>query len=108
MEHPWLRDVWTGLAALAGGVTALSFREWRQMRTSEILMTVFVGVSFAIFVAPWVAHNLFGIGPNDTRAVAAVVYVMASGSNILVPVLIERFRRAFGANGVQKQEGPTP
>lgn len=110
MEQPpfSLRDLWMGLAALAGGITALSFREWRQMRTREILMTVFVGVSFAIFVAPWVAFRVFGIDDGDTQALAAIVYVMASGSNILVPVLIDWVRRSFGANGNRNKQEPTP
>lgn len=107
MEPPaWIRDLWIGLAAVAGGVTALSFREWKQMRRAEILMVLFVGAAFAIFVAPWVAHAIFRLPVSDTRGTAAIVYIMGSGSNALLPWIITRFKRLWGNGLAARVEEP--
>lgn len=66
------------------------------MHRAEIVMTILVGVSFAVFVAPWVALNWFHIDRNDTQGLAAIVYVMGGGSHVLMPLLIGRVRKALG------------
>lgn len=88
--------IWTLLASFAGALTALSFRPFRDMAASEIVLALFVGASFAIFVGPWVAKMIFGDGPADIRILGAVFYVMASGSNILIPVLVRKLSAFFG------------
>ncbi len=42
-------------------------------------MTLIGGLSFAIFVTPWIAHGLLGIKEGDTRSLAALMYVFGLG-----------------------------
>lgn len=85
------------IASLAGAVTALSFRPFKTMSSVEITLALFVGASFAMFVAPWVTKAVFGEGPIDVRLQGAIFYMMASGSNVLVPVVIKRLRAVSNA-----------
>ena len=91
-----MRWLWPVLASIAGAVTALSFRPFATMRRSEIVMALFVGATFAMFVAPWATYAIFRNGPIDVRMQGAVFYLMASGSNVLVPFLIKVIKTAFG------------
>jgi hypothetical protein len=86
--------VW--LAAVGGAITALAFRPWQKMTKPEIALTLFVGFSFSVFCTPWFAHEIAGFAESDTRALAALTYIFASGSNILLPVAIRFVTRAFG------------
>jgi hypothetical protein len=95
-NDPMLKVVYVLMAAIAGSVTALSFLRWREMTWGEICLTLFVGFSFAIFVTPWIAHIAFGLNAADVRTIAGLTYVSASGSNILLPLLIRRLKRAVG------------
>lgn len=103
-DNPLMKWLWPLLASLAGAVTALSFRPFKKMSAVEIWMALFVGASFAWFVSPWVNHMIFGNGPTDIRVLGGVFYLMASGSNILIPFAIKWFSKVFGT---QKEE-PTP
>lgn len=96
-DNPLMRWLWPLLASLAGAVTALSFRPFKRMSPVDIFMALFVGTTFAWFVSPWVAHASFGYEPPGIRVVGAVYYLMASGSNILIPFAIRRLRTVFGA-----------
>jgi hypothetical protein len=100
-DNPLMRWLWPLLASLAGAVTALSFRPFKKMSGIEIAMALFVGASFAWFVSPWVNHMIFGNGPTDIRVLGGVFYLMASGSNILIPFAIKWFSKVFGT---QKEE----
>ena len=91
--HPAVRHIYLLMAAVAGAVTALSFRQWKSMTGTEIGLTLFVGASFAIFVAPLLAEWM-AIG--SPRGVAALTYISASGSNVLIPVAIKWLKRVFG------------
>lgn len=91
--HPVVRHGYLLMAAIAGSVTALSFKQWKSMSYGEIWLTLFVGASFAIFVAPLLAEWL-AIG--SPRGVAALTYISASGSNVLIPVAIKWLKRVFG------------
>lgn len=93
---------YTGLAAFAGAVSALAAMKWKEMWWTEILLTLFVGFSFAIFMAPWLAHMVFRA--TDPRTVAALTYLMACGSNILLPYLIRKLRDRIG--GALDDVGP--
>jgi len=89
----WL---WTILASFAGALTALSFRPFKNMTRGEIMLALTVGASFAIFVGPLVAHWLFGDGPVDIRILGGVFYLMASGSNILIPMAVKKLGSLLG------------
>lgn len=95
-ENPLLRWLWPLLASLAGAVTALSFRPFKQMSVTDIAMALFVGSTFAWFVSPWVNHMIFGKGPTDIRILGGVFYLMASGSNILIPFAVRRIKKVLG------------
>lgn len=94
-DNEYLETGYVLLAAFAGAVTALAFMKWKEMTYPEILLTLFVGASFAIFVTPWLANVALGIETEDARSVAAITYVMASGSNTFLPVIIRYLRRLF-------------
>lgn len=96
-QHDHLRMVYIGMAAIAGSVTALSFMKWREMTWPEIIMTLIVGFSFAIFFVPWLAADWMHIDINNLRAVCAVVYLGGMSSNALMPVLIKRAMKAVGS-----------
>ncbi len=94
-----MRFLWPLLASLAGAITALSFRPYRDMRPIEIAMSLIVGTSFATFVGPLAAVWIFGTGPVDIRMLGATFYLMASGSNVLIPLAIRKLSGFFGTEG---------
>lgn len=95
-DNPLMKWLWPLIASLAGAVTALSFRPFKRMTRVEIGMALFVGASFAWFVAPWVNHMIFKEGATDVRVLGGVYYLMASGSNILIPFAIKWISKVFG------------
>jgi len=95
-NNPFLRFMWPLLASLAGAITALSFRPYRDLRAIEIAMSLVVGTSFATFVGPLAAFWVFGRGPVDIRLLGALFYILASGSNILIPLAIKKISGFFG------------
>jgi hypothetical protein len=94
----WLRFLWPLLASLAGAITALSFRPYKSMGAVEIALSLVVGTSFATFVGPLAAVWIFGTGPIDIRMLGATFYLMASGSNVLIPLMI---RKLFGTEAAK-------
>lgn len=102
-DSPLLVWVWTILASIAGALTALSFRPFAQMSRAEIAMALFVGSSFAIFVGPWAVRAYYGDAPVNLQLVGGVFYIMASGSNALVPFLVRKFSNILGATGVEEK-----
>lgn len=98
-SDPFSSMAYTIMAALAGAVTALAFRPWKQMTRLEICLTLFVGFSFAIFVSPWVAHSVIHVPADEPRAASFITYVMGAGSNILLPKVIAFFERLLGSKG---------
>lgn len=95
-DNPLSRHLWAFLAACAGAITALSFRPFRDMSKWEVTLALFVGASFAIFVGPWAAHLTFGEGPIDIRILGGLFYLLASGSNILIPVAVKKLTQVVG------------
>ncbi len=59
-------------------------------------MAVFVGFSFAYFVGPLVIGWIFGTGPIESRQLGGVYYLLASGSNALIPYAVKWISRVFG------------
>lgn len=96
MPEGLIRFVYLTTAAIAGSVTALGAMRWRDMTRVEVALTLMTGFFFAIFVTPWIAHAWLGVAENDIRAVAGLTYVFGSASNILLPVVIRRLRKALG------------
>ena len=92
----WYRLAWPLLASLAGAITALSFRPYKNMTWTEITMSLVVGTSFATFVGPLAATWIYGTGPVDIRMLGATFYLMASGSNVLIPLAIRKLTKAAG------------
>jgi hypothetical protein len=96
-DNQLLRWLWPVLASLAGAVTALSFRPYAKMSPIDIVMALCVGTTFALFVSPWVAHAAFGYEPPGIRVVGALYYLMASGSNVLIPFAIRWLKKFIGS-----------
>lgn len=95
-DGPYYRLAWLALASLAGAITALSFRPFKDMTRLEIVIALFVGFSFAVFVGPWAVKAAFGSEQVDLRVAGGMFYLMASGSNILVPLAVRKFGDLFG------------
>ena len=95
---------WGVLASLGGALTALSFRPFKNMSRGEIFLALAVGTSFAMFVGPLAASWIFGEGPVDYRIFGGILYLMASGSNILIPLAVKKLSGFFGAE--TKSEAP--
>lgn len=95
-DNPLTLWVWTVLASFAGALTALSFRPFAQMSRTEVALSLVVGASFAIFVGPWVATWVFGAAAPDMRVLGGLFYLMASGSNILIPLAVKKVGSFFG------------
>lgn len=104
-ENSIMAWVYATLASFAGALTALSFRPFKRMSGGEIVLALVVGASFAMFVGPLAAQWIFGKGPVDIRLFGAVLYVMASGSNILIPWAIKRIQVMAG---YKEADGPAP
>lgn len=96
-DNPFFQWLWTILASIAGALTALSVRPFAQMSKTEITLALFVGASFAVFVGPWAVHLIYGSEPIDLRIMGGVFYLMASGSNVLIPFLVRKLGTMFGA-----------
>lgn len=96
-ENPYAIWLYTILASLAGALTALSFRPFAQMTRAEIALALFVGASFAIFVGPWFAQWVFGAGPIDMKVMGGLFYILATGSNVLIPLAVRRISVLIGA-----------
>ncbi|PCG09643.1 hypothetical protein COA17_07225 [Sphingomonas ginsenosidimutans] len=92
-----LRYGYIALAAVSGAFTALSFVRWKDMGAMELTLTLLGGFSFAIFVTPWIAHEVMGVEDSNVRAIAALTYVFGSGSNILLPLVIGWVKRILGS-----------
>lgn len=91
------RHVWSLIAAIAGALTSLSFQQWEGMSKGKILLALFVAASFGFFVSPAVLVNV-----HDPRIAGAIIWIMAAGSNILIPRAVKGMSglmdRVFGTN----------
>ena len=99
MNHDeWLvRYVYIPLAALMGAVSSLGARKWRTMSRMQILLTVIMGTSSAIFLTPWAAHQFFNVKEDDARAIVALTYLFGFGAFIVLPRLTEWMTKMIGA-----------
>ena len=78
------------LASLAGGISALAFMRWREMKRGEIVLTVFVGTTFSLFVVPWITQSWFGLSESALRGIVACCYIGAAGAFTFIPALIRK------------------
>lgn len=92
-----IRMGYTILAAASGAITSLAFMKWREMDWLTVCLTIFVGFTFALFAAPYIAHNLIGIDESDARAVSMITYTSAAGAHIILPRIVKWVSAMFGA-----------
>lgn len=95
-DHPIWANISLMFAAFCGSVTSLSMMQWKSMEPREIALTLFVGTTFSIFVAPFVATKFFGIDGEGLRPMCAAMYFGATGANTFLPFLIKRLIRNAG------------
>jgi len=92
--------LYIGMATIAGSITALSLLPWRTMQWPEIVLTLFVGSSFAAFAVPYLVGEIAGVDLDNLRAACFFTYLGATGANAFLPVLIRRSKsvleRIFG------------
>lgn len=92
-----VRYVYIPLAALMGAVSSLGARKWRQMNRWQVILTVTMGTSSAIFLTPWAAHQFFDVREDDARAIVALTYLFGFGAFIILPRLTEWMTKVLGA-----------
>lgn len=86
-DHPIMRHVYIGMAALAGAVTSLSTMQWKTMSWPEIVMTIFVGATFSIYAVPVAISSFWKVDPGNLQLVCGITYVGATVSNTCIPLL---------------------
>lgn len=64
------------------------------------MMAVFVGATFAIFVGPFVVKVM---GVSEPKLEAGIYYLMASGSNALIPLAVKKLGQLFN---VKPEDAP--
>jgi hypothetical protein len=92
----FLHEAYIAAAAFAGAITSLSMSKWQEMDRRQIWLALIAGFSFAVFVTPYVAHEVLGVRIDAIRPVAALTYLFAVGSNVFIPVLIKRISKLMG------------
>lgn len=79
------------ISCVAGAITSLSFRSYKEMSFWEVAMALFVAASFAFFVGPLVLSKV-----EDPRTAGAGLYLLATGSNVLIPKAVKLATGWFG------------
>jgi len=69
------------------------------MERKEVLLTLFVGTTFSVFMVPFIATSIFHVENSNLRAICAAMYFGATGANAFIPYLIKRFTRDQGDAG---------
>jgi hypothetical protein len=98
-DGPLDRYLWPALASIAGSITSLSFRPFMKMPKSQIVMALFVGFVFAFFVGPLAVSLWFGGGAMDRQQVGGFYYLLATGSNALIPLAVKKISQFFNVKG---------
>lgn len=98
-EQPAIQYVYGVLGSIAGGISALTVNGWKGKSKSEIWLSIFVSTTFAFFVAP-----LMFSGWMDTRAAGGIFYLMATGSNVLIPPAVRWLKRLAGIDDTAEKE----
>lgn len=96
-DSPLMKWLWPLLASLAGSVTAQSFRSFKNMTPWEIIVAIFVGASFSIFVTPLIIHMTYGPAPGiNLYVLGGLFYVSGTSYNVLLPWIIRRLTGLMG------------
>lgn len=99
--HPFLRTGYILMAAIAGGITAQTFKKrWESLSLFQQVVGVFISASFSIFVSPLMVRSAcraMGSVPSD-ELFAAVVWISAAGSGVLIPACIRKLERWFATD----------
>ncbi len=101
-ENSPLFWLWVTLATIAGAITSLTLRPYREMPAIEIALALFVSATFAMFVGSPIAAEAarwWGGGKVDLRAFGLVMWVMAAGAHFLIPVVIGRAKNFIAKVG---------
>lgn len=95
-DNPIMRQIYILMAAVAGAITALSMLRWKEMSWSEIMLTVFVGTSFAIFLVPWAASAVLKVSYDGLQTICGLTYLGGTCANALLPRVIRRVAKTAG------------
>lgn len=99
----WL---WVTLATLTGSMASLANKQLKTMTKWEIGLALAVSVGFSMFVGSAVAGEVakwWGGGQINLRVFGAVMWTMAAGSHILIPVFIGRLKGVISKLGPQTE-----
>lgn len=90
---PGIQYVYGVIGSIAGGISSLTVSGWKNKSRTEVWLSIFVAATFSFFVAP-----LMFAGWMDTRAAGGIFYLMATGSNVLIPPSVRWLRRLAGVD----------
>lgn len=97
-----MRVAYLVMAAMAGGITALSVQPYDGMSRKQIVLTVFTSAMTAIFIGPLIVTAILG-AHADLRLQAGIFYIVATGNNAFVAAGIKWTMKfsPFGKGGEQ-------
>jgi hypothetical protein len=91
-----MRVLYPIVASIAGSITALGFRPFKEMAPIEIGMTLFIGAAFAYFCGPLAVKAAQSLTGDDVRLQGGIFYLLATGSNAFIPLAVRWGARTFG------------
>lgn len=94
-DSPWQRVVYIGMAAVAGAITALSLMDRARMTRWDMVLTVFVGTSFALFAVPYLTADVLHLERSTLSAACGLTYLGGTFGNALIPPLLRKLKKKF-------------
>jgi hypothetical protein len=82
--------IWPVMAALAGGLVALSLPQYRNLTAWGRVTVVFVGFSIAVFLGPLLVRTALPGYAADTEVVGGTYFVLSASGMTLLPKLVEK------------------
>jgi hypothetical protein len=93
------------MAAIGGSIVSLWSLDWKMMSWRELVLTMVVGIAFAIFGVPWIVADLMHVDITPLRVACGVTFFGAAFGIVLIPILRARSMDAAKTLLALKKEG---
>lgn len=108
---PAVVAVWIVTACLGGAAASLLIQPFKNMSPGQVVLSLIMSTSFACICAPLVARMVskwfFQGQPTDLQLLGALMWIMAAGAHILVPLVIRQAaKRIEKLGGSSTEEKP--
>lgn len=84
------------IAAMAGGIAAFAVIPWKTMGIADMGLTLFLGVTFGLFIGPGIASIAFGSSFAQSMGTAGVIWLTSAMGHAIVPRLITMAKKRIG------------